>query len=178
MQPLQKKLLKGFVIYLFFKSHKSGEVDKQICSSPKSGEVDRHFWPSSSRWADLPLLRTSLYYKYPNLIFLVQGFSILNMSSFLYLLPFHWYLFVTLSQKMPKKETWSKFKITVLRKLDWGTYNTETLVLKAQSRIACLITRVWWTFRLLGRIHFLILACLRHLLSPDINPHLKGVSFY
>ena len=26
-------------------------------------------------------------------------------------------------QKVPKKETWAKLKITVLRKLDWGTLN-------------------------------------------------------
>ena len=25
-------------------------------------------------------------------------------------------------QKMPKKETWSKLKNTVIRKLDWGTF--------------------------------------------------------
>ena len=43
------------------KSHKSGEIDRQICSTPKSGEVDEHFCPSYSRWADLPLLRISLY---------------------------------------------------------------------------------------------------------------------
>ena len=36
-------------------------VDRQICSSPKSGEVDKHFCPPYSRWADLPLLRISLY---------------------------------------------------------------------------------------------------------------------
>ena len=46
------------------KTHKSGEVDWQICSSPKHGEVDRQFFPSYSRWADPPLLRISLYYLY------------------------------------------------------------------------------------------------------------------
>ena len=57
----QKNFKRVFVIFIKTKSHKSGEVDWQICSSPKSGEVDRHFCPSYSRWAYLPLLRISLY---------------------------------------------------------------------------------------------------------------------
>ena len=64
MKPL-KNTKKNFFVenmryFLFKKSHKSGEVDRLICSSPKSGEVDRHFCLSYSRWADMPLLRISL----------------------------------------------------------------------------------------------------------------------
>ena len=59
-------LAKKYIYYILFllrgfhgfshKTHKSGEVDRQICSSPKSGEIDRHFCQSYSRWAYLPLL--------------------------------------------------------------------------------------------------------------------------
>ena len=44
------------------KSHKSGEVDKQIFPSLKYVEVERHFSLSYSRMADLSLLQISLYY--------------------------------------------------------------------------------------------------------------------
>ena len=90
--------------------------------------------------------------RYPNLIFLLQRFSILTMTSFFFAFnalslkfvchknrqktPFLWPTydsFVALTQcnklvlriwqKITKKETWSKLKITLLRKLDWGTLN-------------------------------------------------------
>ena len=60
-KPQKKNGQKSFCDFYHNKNHKSGEVDRQICSSPKSGEVDRHFCPSYSSWTDLPLLRISLY---------------------------------------------------------------------------------------------------------------------
>ena len=41
---------------------------------------------------------------------------------------------------MPKKETWSKLKITVLRKLDWGTFITITTVTITTITIIITIT--------------------------------------
>ena len=102
--------------------------------------------------------------RYPDLILLVQWFSILNMSSFWAFIAIslkfvcrtesvrqrkHWVVhksgqktpflwptydsFIALTQcdklvlrkwqKIPKKETWSKLKFTLPRKLDWGTFN-------------------------------------------------------
>ena len=107
----------------------------------------------------------NLQWRYPNIIFLVQWFSILTLSSFLAFIaislkfvfctesvrhmkhsvghksgkktPFLWptnesffaltqcdKLVLRKRQKMLKKKTWSKLKITVLGKLDWGTLMT------------------------------------------------------